>query len=148
MVEKAFHDFVKELCFYYERKEPREQALDLWFTEVKHIPDEPLDWMRAQISSRHESYPKNLPVVMRELWQQWLENHPKKRAHGSTTADCQDCDGAGIITLYREGYRYVFRCGKCQQSNLNGIPVAFLANLEVRGYTLTNTMRKNRQSYG
>ncbi len=148
MVEKAFHDFVMELCFYYERKEPREQALDLWFTEVKHIPDEPLDWMRTQITNRHEFYPKNLPVVMRELWQQWLEDHPNRRMHRNGDSNCKDCEGTGIITLYREGYRYVFRCGKCRQSNLNGIPIAFVNNLLAQGYTLANTIRKNRSAYG
>jgi hypothetical protein len=38
MVEKVFHDFVKGLCFYYERRDPREETLDLWFQGVKHIP--------------------------------------------------------------------------------------------------------------
>jgi hypothetical protein len=48
MVEKVFHDFVKGLCFYYERRDPREETLDLWFQQVKHIPDEPVDWMSGQ----------------------------------------------------------------------------------------------------
>ena len=77
MVEKVFHDFVKGLCFYYERRDPREEALDLWFQQVKHIPDEPVGWMSGQIRGRHESYPRNLPLVMRELWQQWMEDHPQ-----------------------------------------------------------------------
>ena len=84
MVEKVFHDFVKGLCFYYERRDPREETLDLWFQEVKHIPDEPVDWMSEQIRSRHESFPRNLPLVMRELWQQWLEDHPQRRAQRNT----------------------------------------------------------------
>ena len=83
MVEKVFHDFVKGLCFYYERRDPREEALELWFQQVKHIPDEPVGWMSGQIRGRHESYPRNLPLVMRELWQQWLEDHPQRRAHGT-----------------------------------------------------------------
>jgi len=148
MDKNAFGEFLKSLCHYYERREPREQTLDLWFTEVKHIPDEPLQWMRAQITNRHESYPKNLPVVMREIWQQWLENHPNRRANRDADSNCTDCEGAGIFTVYREGYRYVFRCGKCRHSNLNGIPVAFVSHLQAQGYTMTNTLRKNRRAYG
>ena len=45
MVEKVFHDFVRGLCFYYERRDPREETLDLWFQAVKHIPDESVEWM-------------------------------------------------------------------------------------------------------
>ncbi|MCX5819844.1 MAG: hypothetical protein NT047_08040 [Deltaproteobacteria bacterium] len=148
MVEKVFHDFVKGLCFYYERRDPREETLDLWFQGVKHIPDEPIDWMSGQIRIRHESYPRNLPLVMRELWQQWLEDHPHRRTHRLTEEECPDCDGYGLISLFRMGSLYLFRCGRCKRSNLNGVPVAFLADLEARGYSLTRPGREGMQAYG
>jgi len=148
MVEKVFHDFVKGLCFYYERRDPREDAIEMWFQEVKHIPDEPVGWMSAQIRSRYESYPRNLPLVMRDLWQQWREDHPHRRAHGDVGPDCMDCKGTGLIFLSLEGSRYVFRCGKCRRSNLNGVPTALLIDLQARGYTLTNAARSQRQSHG
>ena len=148
MVEKVFHDFVRGLCFYYERRDPREEALDLWFQAVKHIPDEPVDWMSEQIRVRHEAFPRNLALVMRELWQQWLEDHPQRRAHRTAGEECPDCDGDGLISLFRKGSRYLFRCGRCKRSNLNGVPVAYLADLEARGYSLTRTFREGRQARG
>lgn len=144
MVEKVFHAFVKGLCFYYERRDPREEALDLWFQAVKHIPDEPVDWMSEQIRGRHETFPRNLPLVMRELWQQWLEDHPQRKAHRPAEEECPDCDDHGVISLFRKGSRYLFRCGRCKRSNLNGVPVAYLADLEARGYSLTRMGRQTR----
>jgi hypothetical protein len=148
MVEKVFHAFVKGLCFYYERRDPREEALDLWFQGVKHIPDEPMEWMSEQVRSRHETFPKNLPLVMRELWQQWLEDHPHRRTHRDTGEECPDCDGHGLISLFRKRSLYLFRCGRCKQSNLNGVPVGFLADLEARGYSLTKPLRAGGQAHG
>jgi hypothetical protein len=148
MVEKVFHAFVKGLCFYYERRDPREEALDLWFQAVKHIPDEPMDWISEQIRSRHEAFPKNLPLVMRELWQQWLDDHPHRRTNRNAGEECPDCDGHGLISLFRKGCRYLFRCGRCKRSNLNGVPVAFLANLEARGYSLTKSAGAGGQAHG
>ena len=148
MVEKVFHDFVKGLCFYYERRDPREETLDLWFQGVKHIPDEPVDWMSDQIRSRHDAFPRNLPLVMRELWQQWLEDHPQRRTYRNTGEECPDCDGHGLISLYRSGSRYLFRCGRCKRSNLNGVPVRLLIDLEVHGYSMTRPGREGRQAHG
>ncbi len=148
MVEKVFHDFVKGLCFYYERRDPREETLDLWFQGVKHIPDEPVDWMSEQIRSRHDAFPRNLPLVIREFWQQWLEDHPLRRARGNTETECPDCDETGMISVYREGIRYLFRCRRCKRSNLNGVPAAFLVDLEAHGYTLTKAGNGGRQAHG
>ena len=145
MVEKVFHDFVKGLCFYYERRDPREETLDLWFQGVKHIPDEPVDWMSEQLRTRHEAFPRNLPLEMRTLWQQWLEDHPQRRARRTVEEACPDCDGDGLISLFRKGSSYLFRCGRCKRSNLNGVPVAYIADLEARGYSLT---RAGRQAHG
>lgn len=148
MVEKVFHDFVKGLCFYYERRDPREETLDLWFQGVKHIPDEPVDWMSDQIRGRHDAFPRNLPLVMRELWQQWLEDHPQRRTNRNAGEECPDCDGAGLISLFRNGSRYLFRCGRCKGSNLNGVPVRLLIDLEAHGYSLTRPGREGRQAHG
>jgi hypothetical protein len=148
MVEKVFHAFVKGLCFYYERRDPREETLDLWFQGVKHIPDEPVDWMSEQIRSRHETFPRNLPLEMRTLWQQWLEDHPQRRARRTDEAECPDCDGDGLISLFRNRSRYLFRCGKCKRSNLNSVPVAYLADLEARGYSLTQAGSRGRLAHG
>jgi len=148
MVEKVFHDFVKGLCFYYERRDPREETLDFWFQAVKHIPDEPMDWISEQIRGRHEAFPKNLPLVMRELWQQWLADRPQRRAQRNDEEACPDCDGHGLISLFRKGSSYLFRCGRCKRSSLNGVPVAYLADLEARGYSMTRAGREGRQAHG
>jgi len=120
----------------------------LWFQAVKHIPDEPVQWMSEQIRSRHQAFPRNLALVVRELWQQWLEDHPQRRTYRDTEEMCPDCDGHGLISLFRKGSRYLFRCGRCKRSNLNGVPVWFLADLEARGYSLTRTARAGRQAHG
>ena len=104
--------------------------------------------MSEQIRSRHEAFPRNLALVVRELWQQWLEDHPQRRSHRKAEEPCLDCDDTGLISLFREGRSYLFRCGKCKRSNLNGVPVAYLADLEARGYSLTRTARAGRQAHG
>jgi len=139
---------VKGLCFYYERRDPREETLDLWFQGVKHIPDEPVVWMSEQLRSRHEAFPRNLPLEMRTLWQQWLEDHPQRRTSRSIEQECPDCDGDGLISLFRKGRSYLFRCGRCKRSNLNGVPMRLLIDLEARGYSLIRPGREGRQAHG
>jgi hypothetical protein len=85
---------------------------------------------------------------MRELWQQWLADHPQRRTSRNTGEECLDCDEHGLLSLFRKGSRYLFRCGKCKRSNLNGVPVAYLADLEARGYSLTRLGREGRQANG
>ena len=148
MVEKTFHDFVKSLCLYYERREPREQTLDLWFREVMQIPDEPLEGIRQQICRQQEAFPRNLPVLVRELWQKWREDNPRKQAHPHTDLNCRECDGTGLITGYREGRAYAFRCGRCRQSTLHGIPFATAPDLTALGYARTETRKGRQRVYG
>jgi len=95
---------------------------------------------------RHEVFPRNLPAVIRELWQQWLENNPRRKAQAETEMHCNDCDSTGIITVYKQRYRYAFRCGRCKQAKLAGVPSAYLSDLLARGYSLTNTHKGTRQT--
>jgi hypothetical protein len=148
MDKNAFGEFLKSLCHYYERREPREQTLDLWFRDVKYLPDEPLDWMRGHICGQQEIFPRNLPSVMRDLWRQWLENNPRRQAHTDTEIHCPDCDGSGMVVVYRQSYRYAFRCGRCRQSRLQGIPLASVSDLLTRGYSLTSMNMAARQAHG
>ncbi len=148
MDKSAFGEFLTSLCHYYERKEPRKETLDLWFQEVKHLPEEPLDWIREQICQRQEGFPRNLPANMRELWQRWREEHPRKQARPDTDTNCRDCEGSGLITGYRDGNAYAFRCGRCRQSTLHGIPFATGLDLLAQGYALTEERKRNRYAYG
>jgi hypothetical protein len=148
MDKNAFGEFLKKLCWYYERREPPDKTLDLWLQEVKHIPEEPLGWIREQICQRIEIFPRNLPVVMRELWQRWREAHPRKQAHPETDLSCRECDGTGMISGFRQGYRYSFRCGRCRQSTLHGIPFATELDLLAQGYTRTEARKERQRAYG
>ena len=53
-----------------------------------------------------------------------------------------------MISVYREGSRYLFRCRRCKRSNLNGVQAAFLVDLEAHGYTLTKGVREERRAHG
>lgn len=74
-----------------------------------------------------------------------MEDHPQRRSHRKDEEPCPDCDDTGLISLFRKGSSYLFRCGKCRHSTLNGVPVAYLADLEARGYSPT---RERRQAHG
>ncbi|HOD98192.1 MAG TPA: hypothetical protein PLU95_06510 [Syntrophales bacterium] len=148
MDKSAFGEFLTSLCHYYERKEPRKETLNLWFQEVKPLPEEPLDWIREQICQRQEGFPRNLPVIMRELWQRWREEHPQKQAHPDTDANCRDCDGTGLITGYRESHAYAFRCGRCRQSTLHGIPFTTVETLIAQGYERSAPRQGRQRAYG
>ena len=87
------------------------------------------------------SSPEICPWSCGELWQQWLEDHPQRRTHRNTGEPCPDCDGDGLISLFRKRSLYVFRCGRCKRSNLNGVPMRLLIDLEARGYSLTRQAR-------
>ena len=49
MTPIQFRAFVFDLSDYYERKRPQDSTLDLWFDEVRNIPDEPLEWIKGKI---------------------------------------------------------------------------------------------------
>lgn len=68
-------------------------------------------------------------------------HHPQRRTHRDTGEECPD--GDGLVNLFRNRSRYLFRCGKCKRSNLNGLPMRLLIDLEARGYSLKQAGRES-----
>lgn len=127
MVKTIFADaIVRNLCTYFERKvTPTPQAIDMWFDRVKKIPDEPVDWIVSRVKELQESFPKNLPNMLWELYREWLASRPEKQEHRHV--DCDKCNGDGYVFALRfddsgRHYEYGFRCPACDQSRDNGIP--------------------------
>ena len=65
---------------YFERKRPNDNTMDLWFDEVRNIPDEPLEWIKGKIFKENDNKPSNLPATMWALYNAWLQANPHKRA--------------------------------------------------------------------
>jgi hypothetical protein len=68
----------------------------------------------------------------------WREAYPEKVAV-QRLIDCPDCDGGTIRAYIRqEGQNadssYLFRCGKCRQSNVTAWPMQSLIQLKTAGY--------------
>jgi ribosomal protein S27AE len=132
-----FSNIINELCDYYERREPKEGTKELWFQRVKSIPLEALPWIVKKITQENETFPKNLPGVIAALFFSWREAHPEKFTT-RREVDCPDCDD-GTIRAWKIGangktYSYLFRCGRCKQSNVQGWPAMTRFALLEAGY--------------
>ena len=68
MTLNEFCKSVDELVLYYERKgkPPSDGTLDAWHEKVKHIPSEALPWIVRRIEEEHESWPRNIPMAIRQ----------------------------------------------------------------------------------
>ena len=149
MVRNDFSRIITTLCEYYERKEPKNAALEVWFSRCKYIPTEPLDYIAQRIMENHESFPKNLPSAMRDTYTEWLQSNPDKRAV-KTFTNCPDCEEGLIFTSkhqekFNVKYKYVFSCGKCGQSTFRQYPKAMLSDLIAAGHT--SRKWKEKKSY-
>jgi hypothetical protein len=138
MVKDDFGRVITKLCDYYERKEPKNAAMEVWFARCKPIPTEPLGYITQKIMDNNEIFPKNLPAAMWESFNEWLQANPEKRAQ-KTYTHCPDCeDGLIFTSKYSEKlktkYKYVFSCGKCRQSEFRQYPMAMLHELAAEGH--------------
>ena len=126
-----YNKFLKELSDYYERKEPKPGTTELWFSEVRKIPGEPLKWIAKKIENENDSFPRNLPSAVWGAYREWQQANPHKIAH-KWREDCPDCQGGLIWARQaREGvrYTYVFACARCQQCTASQYPRALRAEL-------------------
>jgi len=119
MTPIELHEFTKTACSYYERKMPNDMTLDLWQQRVGNIPSEPLAWIQTRIFEQFEAFPKNLPSVIWELYNAWLDANPEKRAH-KESVDCPDCESGWLILEkdqdpYRTPISATAPCGRCRQ---------------------------------
>jgi len=133
MNEIEFKRFVGKLVHYYNRKTiPTTQSLNIWLQEVERIPAEALDFIFNHIK-QGDSFPGNLPKAMRDGWQEWI------RANGKSNGgfvECEDGCDRGILFVWHTVHctGFAFRCARCNQSDLIGIPAAKYGDLVRRGY--------------
>lgn len=119
MTQMHFREFVYDLSDYYERKRPQDSTLDLWFDEVRNIPDEPLEWIKGKIFKENDTKPTNLPAIMWALYNAWLQANPHKRAFAQER-DCPDCEGGWLVLqkrlpMYAIPISHSAPCGRCKQ---------------------------------
>lgn len=138
MVREDFSRIISKLCDYYERKEPKNAAMEIWYSRCKAIPGEPLGYITQKITDNNETFPKNLPAAMWGAFTEWLQANPDKHAHKVFT-HCPDCEEGLIFTAkhnekFNAKYKYVFSCGKCGQSSIRQYPIAILSDLTAAGH--------------
>jgi hypothetical protein len=130
------NELITELALFYERKEPKNQTIELWFKMVKKIPSEPIKWMVKKIQEKHESFPKNITSALWGSYTEWQQANPDKIKQQDFW-DCPDCnEGLIFAKKKKEGnnYEYVFRCVKCKQNHCRSYPLASPMELKEEGY--------------
>lgn len=133
------HEFTKAvstLCDFYERKEPKQATIELWFKLVNRMPSEPIPWIIKKIQETSDSFPRNITATFWGAYGEWQNAHPDKRA-GKNYFDCPECS-EGLIFAKSKASRgsYVFRCIRCKKDNTAAYPQAsrleLLQDYEVR----------------
>lgn len=114
-----FQEFVRNICAYYERRIPNDHTLDLWYDRVRNIPYESVEWIKGRIFEQ-DTFPKNYPVAIWQLYQAWLEAHPEKRAPDRTQYSCPDCESGWLVLekqlpQYSIPISYSAPCARCKQ---------------------------------
>ncbi|GEM_PF-3481189 len=147
MVQMRFIEFVTDIFDYFERKKPNDNTMDLWFDEVRNIPDECLEWIKSKIFKENDNKPSNIPATMWALYNAWLQAHPEKRAHRESV-NCPDCEGGWLVLqkivenkfgkpMYEHAIpTFTAPCGKCRQLPMRNFVTLFQA-LE-QGYQRVN----------
>lgn len=119
MVQSGFVSYVTDIFAYYQREKPKDRTMDLWFDEVRNIPDEALDWISSRIFKESERLPSNLPATTWALYNAWLQANPHKRAFAQER-DCPDCEGGWLVLqkrlpMYAIPISHSAPCGRCKQ---------------------------------
>jgi len=140
MVQVRFLDFVTDVFDYFERKRPNDNTMDLWFDEVRNIPDEALEWIKSRIFKENDNKPSNLPATMWALYNAWLQANPHKRAF-TEEKDCPDCEGGWLVLQktiagYNQPISHSVPCGRCRQ--IAAVKYLTLAEAIKAGYERTN----------
>lgn len=132
MTYPEFQKFIGNLVDYYSRGViPRQNAMLIWFEDVKHIPQKDLKAVFRQLTQNN--WPANLPAEMKRAWSGSARTDSEEQPVG-----CPECE-RGIIYVKRKedfGYygKYAFRCGRCKTSTLTGIPEGTAKELIAAGW--------------
>jgi hypothetical protein len=139
VVRTEFDRLMADLGAFYEKKvQPTGRTFDLWFDKIKTVPSESLRWIEKKIQDECEFWPRNITSTIWAFYHAWLSTYPEKR-EAEKDVECPECNH-GLIHVQKQNDRkqwvdYTFRCGKCQQSNLNGIPMMPKRALLNQGYS-------------
>jgi hypothetical protein len=151
MQESEFANLVKSLRLFFGKKETSTEQVLAWYEVVQHVPGgEPLGWIEKQIKKNEKFFPTNLPRCILKYWQCWQEEHPTQVAPKSIEKEsygfCPDRCADGLWHVQKEKYderldvvnvkTSVFRCARCRQSDLHGIPFATKEQLEAMGWRI------------
>ncbi len=121
-----FTDFIKEIySFFRYKKPPTNDEIEDWLNEVHNIQSEALPWILANIKTKKDTLPRNLPRTLNDQWYEYLNAHPEKFTTAEEYADydCPDCHGVGILHFKahdptnKRRYIYTAICATCQASN-------------------------------
>mgnify|MGYP006282130265 CR=1 FL=1 len=142
MSKTAFNSFVTEIALHFGQdkfiapSENTKKRLFSWFSQVKHLPDEPLSWIASQIKQNNECFPRNLSKTILEYWELWLKHNPKKFSKANQ-AECPYCVNGWILAYSPiNPVAEAVRCGHCSRSCPDGIWQATIPEIEARGYTV------------
>ncbi|OPX91904.1 MAG: hypothetical protein A4E53_00624 [Pelotomaculum sp. PtaB.Bin104] len=142
MIAYKVIQIIHKACFYYERKIPKDDTMDLWCDKVKSIPDEAADYISQHITDS-DIPPKNYPSVFWALFYAWQKANPEKTARKQDYFECPDCHEGIIYASKRKteggiAYKYFFRCCKCRQNHVQEYPKAYKDDLIKHGYEICN----------
>lgn len=126
MFVEDFRQLVTRLNTYYGlEKTVSPSRFDLWFAQVKHIPEAAMSYIAARITAEKDIMPRNLPKVMLDYYGQWGRSSP---AAAPARTRCGECGGDGFLWVERPAVvngvmltghdgvikqQVVFRCGRC-----------------------------------
>ena len=137
---QEFKTVIGRLTVYFDRKMPSEAAIALWFEQSKDIPAGAIHSIYSQIT-RQDTFPKNIGNSFRDAWGVFKSANPGKiiQSYGQ----CHECGGSGIYFGKKDGIKFVFGCGSCQNyqkhfsRNTTTVAIATIPALISRGYEVT-----------
>lgn len=136
MTKGDFIEFAKRLCIYFERKPISMETLNEWFDEIQNIPSEPLPWIAKRIKE-NESFPRNIPLIVKSHWEQWLTSNPDKNVFNKNYG-CDKCkNGYLYVSKWDESlnrwYNITYRCAYCRPPYPQNMALSTIEYLETDG---------------
>lgn len=134
-----------EITVYLGAKMPSDAAVKAWLAKVERIPSEAVPYIVQRITDDADRMPANLPKAFRELYSQWLSEHPE-RAPREQKHFCGQCDD-GILWL-RRGHITAAKFCACYRGNAGQIGKATVAMMQAEGWEQIDLTHKYVQPTG
>jgi hypothetical protein len=110
MEKTAFTRWLHQALSYFERKEPSDETVDLWFQTVREIPAEALPWLYQELIGL-EAWPRNLPGFLQTRVRNWPGLSRQTQPH------CECHRGTWEVAFWRpeldEWAIFSLPCGSC-----------------------------------